>query len=192
MSELKHRNFGPLLNRRWETTNSLAATGIDPDVTKIPSEVWSQVGGRQNIRQGVEYFCQEIIKSTNEYICAYKIQPAFFTSLGAAGEEALKNVIDFAKKHYSDTPVIMDGKFSDISNTLDQYVQKVFDSLNADAVLVNPLMGSDSVLPFSSRAEKGIFILCKTSNPSSVEILDVKTDPCVLIWCETTSPQKLL
>jgi len=175
-------HFIKLLNARWRSANSLAVVGIDPDISKIPQEVWMKVGGPNNISSGLNYFCQEVVKSTNEFVCGYKIQPAFFTSLGEEGERSLKELLKFLLHEYPDIPIILDGKFSDISNTIAQYVRKAFEYLKADAVLVNPLMGSESVLPFAEWADKGIFVLCKTSNTSAAEILDLQTDSGKPIW----------
>jgi len=176
------RNFTKLLNARWRSVNSLAAVGIDPDISKIPQEVWTKVSDRENASVGLDYFCMEVVKSTSELVCGYKIQPAFFTSLGEAGERSLKNVLEFILRQYPDIPIIMDGKFSDISNTIAQYVRKVFDYLKADAVLVNPLMGSETVLPFAERTNKGVFVLCKTSNSSATEVLDLRTESGKPVW----------
>ena len=182
VSLIHNRNFITLLNTRWQNANSLAAVGIDPDVAKIPQEVWVKVGGSENIGAGLDLFCREIVKSTSEFVCGYKIQPAFFTSLGKTGEQSLKSLLDYLLTQHPDIPIIMDGKYSDISNTIAQYVYKVFDYLQADAVLVNPLMGSDSVLPFTEKAEKGVFVLCKTSNPSATEVLDLRTESGKPVW----------
>lgn len=183
MSELNtRRNFVKLLNSRWRSSNSLAVTGIDPDISKIPKEVWMKVGNQNSISSGLDFFCQEVVKSTNEFVCAYKIQPAFFASLGEDGERSLKNLLQFLLQDYPDIPIILDGKFSDISNTISQYVYKAFEYLKADAVLVNPLMGSESVLPFVEWSDKGAFILCKTSNSSAAEVLDLQMNSGKPVW----------
>lgn len=182
MNEPPNRNFIEMLNARWHNANSLAAVGIDPDISKIPKDIWDKPEIKEDIGAGIDYFCREVVKSTCEFVCAYKVQPAFFTSLGEVGERSLKNLFTYLLLHHPEIPIIMDGKFSDIENTVKQYVDKCYKYLRADAVLVNPLMGTESVLPFTERADKGVFVLCKTSNASASELLDLPTNLGIPIW----------
>ncbi len=175
--------FPERLRQRSLAVGSLAAAGLDPDFSLIP-EAFLKRFRTEDKGIIVEAFCKEIIAATAEYVCAYKVQPAFFSRFGADGERALKAVMSFLHTSYPQIPVIMDGKISDITNTVMQYVQKVFDDLGAHAVLVNPLMGSDTVRPFIERQEKGVFVLCKTSNPSSVDILDLPLANGNVLWRE--------
>ncbi len=177
-----HRNFQALLNTRWREANSCAAVGIDPDLSKIPDIYWRQSRGEADAQQTVISFCTEVIKTTAPYVCAYKIQPAFFYGLGEYGDTALKAVVEFCQQYCPEIPLILDGKFSDISNTLAQYVAKYFGNFGVDAVLVNPLMGSESITPFSEWRDKGVFVLCRTSNSSSSELLELETKDGRPLW----------
>ena len=118
-----------------------------------------------------------IIDATCAAACAYKPNIAFYEARGAEGWEALKQTIDHA--HARGLPVIVDAKRGDIASTADAYAKACFDVLGADALTVNPLMGSDSVESFARRGDRGVFLLCHTSNPGARDLqeLDVGGAP---------------
>jgi len=118
---------------------------------------------------------QKIVNDTFDYVCAYKINSAFFEVEGADGWESLKKLIQYIHTTYSDIPIILDAKRGDIGNTNEAYAKAIFDDLQADAVTVHPYLGKESLEPFLKRADKGIFILVRTSNPGAGEFQDLKT-----------------
>lgn len=138
--------------------NSLLCIGLDTDLTKIP-EFLHQEGP-----DSVYYFNKDIIDATSELVCAYKINIAFYSAFGEHGLKVLLQTISYIKDTYEHIPVILDAKRADIGNTSQYYVNEAFDVLEADAVTVNPYMGFDSLKPFLDRKEKGVIVLCRTSN----------------------------
>ncbi len=159
------RNFIKILKEVWKSNNSLVCVGLDPDVEKIPAFL-----------NGKEFplfeFNRAIIDATNDLVCAYKPQVAYYSAIAA--ENQLEMTIRYIHEKYPDIPVILDAKRGDIGSTASMYAKEVFDRYKADAVTVNPFMGGDTLLPFLSRKEKGIVILCKTSNPGSGDIQKLK------------------
>ncbi len=138
--------------------NSLLCVGLDPVPEKIPSRYGS-----------VAEFGHAIIAATAEVACCYKPNLAFYEALGTDGMAILADTLQAMP---SDIPVILDGKRNDIANTADAYARSAYDVLGGDALTVNPYLGADGVRPFMQRAGKGVFILCKTSNPSAGELQD--------------------
>jgi len=129
--------------------NSLLCIGLDPDSSQMPEGL------------DIAQFTCRIIQATCDLVCAYKINFAFFEALGERGYYALEAV----RSHIpADVPSIADAKRGDIGNTSKAYARAVFEQLNFDAVTVNPYMGCDSIQPFIDYAERGVFILCRTSN----------------------------
>ncbi|PKM06624.1 MAG: orotidine-5'-phosphate decarboxylase, partial [Gammaproteobacteria bacterium HGW-Gammaproteobacteria-7] len=111
---------------------------------------------------------------TAELACAFKPQIAHFAALGA--EDALERLIDYIHANHPDVPVILDAKRGDIGSTAQRYASEAFDRFKADAVTVNPYLGRDSVQPFLDRADKGVVILCRTSNPGAGDFQDLDID----------------
>lgn len=144
------------LNARWRSSQSLLCVGLDPDPVRLPTGLGTQAGG-------IEQFCREIIDATAEFACAFKPQIAYFAAAGA--EAQLEAVIAYLRERYPDIPVVLDAKRGDIGSTATQYAREAFDRYGADAVTVNPYMGTDSVEPYLQWADKGVFVLCRTSNP---------------------------
>jgi orotidine-5'-phosphate decarboxylase len=151
--------FKDKLLRAAMSNNSWLCVGLDPDSSKMPSTISRDIGG-------IEVFLKTIIDSTSDLVCAYKPNSAFFEIYGGPGFELLKRIIDYIPDNI---PVILDAKRADIGNTSRMYAQAAFDYLGADAITVNPYLGHDSLKPFLDYAEKGIIILCVTSNPSSAD-----------------------
>ena len=145
-------NFTEKLNSAVSKNNSLVCVGLDPD-----PEMFTDV-------ESVIEFNKAIVDATADLVCAYKPNFAFYEAFGAQGFAALKETADYIPK---DIPVIGDAKRGDIGNTAKAYARAVFDNLNFDAVTVNPYMGFDSVAPFIEYRNKGVFILCRTSNAGS-------------------------
>lgn len=134
--------------------DSLVCVGLDPNPELIPQGI------------SILEFNKSIIDATTDLVCAYKPNFAFYEVLGAEGFDILKNTIDYIP---DDIPVIGDAKRGDIGNTAKAYAKAIFSNLNFDATTVNPYLGFDSIEPFIKYKDKGVFILCRTSNPGSTD-----------------------
>jgi orotidine-5'-phosphate decarboxylase len=121
----------------------------------------------------VEDFLRGVIDATRDLVCCYKPNLAFFEALGIAGQLALRSLLLAMP---SGIPVLVDAKRGDTPQTMHAYARAIFDELNADAVTVNPYLGRDSLQPFFEYADRGVFVLCKTSNPGAGEIQDLLVD----------------
>lgn len=118
-------------------------------------------------------FNKKIIDQTHDLVCAYKPQVAFYEAQGIEGLKSLKRTVDYLKKNLPSLPVICDAKRGDIASTMKQYVASLFDYYDFDAATVNPYLGFDSLEPFLKRKDKGIIILCRTSNKSASDFQDL-------------------
>ncbi len=143
-----------------DKNQSYLCVGLDPDPEKLPSHLPRSI-------EGVEEFLIQIIESTAPYAVTYKPNLAFYGSLGISGLEMLKRIIRTAGEHH---PVILDAKFGDIGNTARHYARFTYEVMGADAVTLNPYLGSDSLSPFLAWEEGFAFILGITSNPGAAEI----------------------
>jgi len=150
-------SFLNLLDKACDNNNSLLCVGLDIDLSKLPQNVRSE-------EEGIFEFNRNIIDLTRDYVCAYKPNIAFYEMYGIAGMKALIKTIEYIPE---DIPVIMDAKRGDIGHTAKAYAKSVFEVFNADAVTVNPYLGYDSLEPFIDYKDKGIFVLCLTSNKGS-------------------------
>ena len=149
--------FVEKLNGAIDQQDSLLCVGLDPDPAKLPE----CVRGKDN---PVLYFVQQIVDATADLVCAFKPNFAFYGALGADAWPTLKALLE----HIPPTiPVILDAKVGDIGSTAERYAQMFFGELAADALTVNPYMGRDAVEPFLAYGDKGIFLLCLTSNPGA-------------------------
>lgn len=134
--------------------------GLDPVIEKLPDILKDE-------KKSILKFNNEIINATKDYAAAYKPNLAFYEACGVSGWEQLEETIGLIPQ---DKLIIADAKRGDIGNTAKAYAAAIFDSLRADAVTVNPYLGSDSIIPFIDRDDKGIFLLAVTSNRSGKEI----------------------
>jgi orotidine-5'-phosphate decarboxylase len=157
------QSFRDLLMASCATRTSHVCIGLDPDIGALPD-------GFNHDADDVLRFLTAIIEATSDVAAAYKPNSAFFEVLGAPGWEVLQAVIAAVP---SDIPVILDAKRGDVGNTALRYAQAAFDVLGASAVTVNPYLGGDSLRPFLNRAGKGIFVLCRTSNPGAADLQDL-------------------
>jgi len=166
-------NFTDELFAAVEEKQSRVCVGLDPRLDRLPPpllEVWEGYPG-----DAVVQFCDTIIKATAEEAAVVKVQAAYFEALGSIGWDCLWAVVELAQ--ISGLLVIVDAKRGDIGTTAEAYAEGLLlGEVSADAVTVNPYLGSDGVKPFIQAAEergKGIFVLVKTSNPSSGELQDL-------------------
>ncbi|MDX7986590.1 orotidine-5'-phosphate decarboxylase [Xenorhabdus sp. 12] len=160
-------NFVDKINYSSDKNNSLLCIGIDPINDKLPKHY-------RNSENGYYEFSKKIIDSTHDLVCAYKPQIAHFSSVSK--EHELEKIIDYIKSTYPDIPVILDAKRGDIGSTAEQYAKESFERYEVDAVTINPYLGFDSLKPFLDYKDKGIILLCRTSNPGAVNIQDLLVD----------------
>src|SRR5690606_21545941 len=156
--------FIDTLRKRWQAADTLVCVGLDPEPAKFPARFTGDPGAVFN-------FCRDIADATAEYACAFKPQIAHFAALGA--EDALTRLIAHLHAAHPGIPVILDAKRGDIGSTARHYASEAFDRYRADAVTANPYLGRDSVQPFLDRADRGVVILCRTSNPGAADLQDL-------------------
>ncbi|OGS36876.1 MAG: orotidine 5'-phosphate decarboxylase, partial [Elusimicrobia bacterium RIFOXYB2_FULL_49_7] len=149
------------LRKASADNRSLLCVGLDFDPEKTPPP----------FRDDPAAYNKLIIDATQDLVCAYKPNAAFYEGLGRKGLDALSATLSYIPSHI---PVILDAKRGDIGNTSAQYARAVFEEMGADAVTVSPYMGEDSVSPFLQFAGKGVFVLCLTSNPGSKDFQRLK------------------
>jgi orotidine-5'-phosphate decarboxylase len=158
-------SFMQALRQRWSEADSLVCVGLDPEPSRFPARFAGDP-------DAVFAFCRQIVDATAEYTCAFKPQVAHFAALGA--EAALERLIAHAHDAHPGIPVILDAKRGDIGSTATHYATEAFDRYRADAVTANPYLGRDSVQPFLDRADKGVVVLCRTSNPGAADLQDLE------------------
>ena len=152
--------FFERLAARIESTDSVVSVGLDPDPSRLPEFVADADLPRWA-------FNRRIIDATHEHAACYKPNAAFYED--PDGWRALRETIAYA--HGKDVPVLLDAKRADIGNTTRQYAAALDD---VDAITVNPYLGRDSLQPFLDRADKGVFVLCRTSNPGGSDLQDLE------------------
>ncbi|WP_186406192.1 orotidine-5'-phosphate decarboxylase [Candidatus Accumulibacter aalborgensis] len=159
-------NFMPTLSAAWRDRNSLLCVGLDPDPTRFPAHL----KGRPD---AIFEFCSVIVDATADLVCCFKPQIAYFAARRA--EDQLEALIAHIHEKHPGTPVILDAKRGDIGSTAEQYAIEAFERFKADAITVNPYLGRDSIEPYLAYRDKGVILLCRTSNPggSDLQFLDV-------------------
>ncbi|TNC77404.1 orotidine-5'-phosphate decarboxylase [Janthinobacterium lividum] len=160
-------NFINKLSAAWTANNSLLCVGLDPDLAKLPAEL-------RDLPDGITTFCTRIIDATADLACAFKPQIAYFAALGA--EKQLEDICRYVRENYPHIPLILDAKRGDIGATATQYAREAFERYGADAVTVNPYMGEDSLDPYLAWKDRGVIILCRTSNPGGSDLQFLNTD----------------
>jgi len=158
-------HFIEQLERAWDVNGSLVCVGLDPEIERFPPQV---VGQPSPIFQ----FNKAIIDATADLVCAYKPQFAHYAAYEA--EDQLERTIDYIQSTYPGIPVILDSKRGDVGNTAERYAIEAFERYHADAVTVNPYLGGDSMEPFLKYEDKGVIILCRTSNPGAGDLQDLQ------------------
>ncbi|PIW73053.1 orotidine-5'-phosphate decarboxylase [Candidatus Roizmanbacteria bacterium CG_4_8_14_3_um_filter_34_9] len=124
--------------------------------------------------QNLLSFNKTIIEATHDLVCSYKLNTAFYEAIGHEGINALKDTCDYLVEKYPEIPIIIDAKRADIGNTNKGYVQFVFTYLGADAITVHPYLGEEAIRPFLDCKDKGVIVLCRTSNSGAGEFQDLK------------------
>lgn len=152
------------LAQAWERNRSLVCVGLDPEPARLPVHLREQPNA-------IFAFCRAIVDATADLVCCFKPQIAHFAAHRA--EDALERVIAHIHKVHPGVPVILDAKRGDIGSTAKHYVTEAFDRYGADAVTVNAYLGRDALQPFLDRADKGVVILCHTSNPGARDLQEL-------------------
>ncbi|HVB61049.1 MAG TPA: orotidine-5'-phosphate decarboxylase, partial [Ktedonobacteraceae bacterium] len=164
--------FISLLAERWQK-NTFVCVGLDADYQQLPETVKQG----KSVEEALFAFNRAIIDATHDLVCAYKPNAAFYEAQGDAGLRALTRTVQYIKEAYPPIPVILDAKRADIGSTNLGYMQAAFDIIGVDAITVHPYLGKEALAPFLARAEKGIIVLAKTSNPGAGEFQDLLVGP---------------
>ncbi len=159
------------LKTKWDEGKYLCI-GLDPVMDKIPESV----KGNDRFFK----FNKQIIDATHDLVCAYKPNTAFYEAEGADGVAQLQKTTLYIKEKYPDIFILLDAKRADIGNTNEGSVKFAFDYLQADALTVHPYLGQEALKPFLRKNEKGIFVLCRTSNPGAEEFQDLESSSTYL------------
>jgi len=159
--------FFSFLEKRVDDCSSLLCVGLDPHVSDL----------KEPSPASALDFCLNLVKQTARYAAAFKPNAAFFEVFGAEGWTALKQVIEAiqaeSNRMGSMIPVILDAKRGDIASTAEAYSKSAFETLGVHCITLSPYLGKDSIDPFIQNSEKGVFLLCKTSNPGSGDLQDI-------------------
>lgn len=160
-------SFLAALEARVRGVDSLLCIGLDPHPALLPTPT----------AQAARELCLRVIAATAPYAAAFKPNSAFFEAFGAEGWLVLRELIATIHaegiRQGTPIPVILDAKRSDIASTAEAYARAAFEWLNADAITLNPYLGHDALEPFLRHPKRGAFLLCKTSNPGSVDVQDL-------------------
>jgi len=163
--------FFTFLEKRVDDCSSLLCIGLDPHIPDLKEP--SAASARD--------FCLNLVKQTAPYAAAFKPNAAFFEVFGAEGWTALKQVIeainDESNRLGSRIPIILDAKRGDIASTAEAYARSAFETLGVDCITLSPYLGKDSIEPFIRNPEKGVFLLCKTSNAGSMDLQNLLVLP---------------
>jgi len=171
--------FFSFLEKRVDDCTSLLCIGLDPHVSDLENP---------SAASALD-FCLRIVKETSRYAAAFKPNAAFFEVFGADGWTALKQLIDAIQEESnrlgSMIPIILDAKRGDIASTAEAYAKSAFENLGVHAITLNPYLGKDSIEPFLRYPEKGVFLLCKTSNAGSMDLQNLLVLP---VGAESSAP----
>ncbi|MFL9923305.1 orotidine-5'-phosphate decarboxylase [Herbaspirillum lusitanum] len=155
------------LTAAWKSRNSLLCVGLDPDVKRLPDELRGK-------SDAIFEFCRAIVDATADAACSFKPQIAYFAALGA--EDQLEQICAYIRRHYPDIPLVLDAKRGDIGATAEQYAREAFERYGADVVTVSPYMGYDSVAPYLEWKDRGVIVLCRTSNAGGSDLQFLQVD----------------
>ncbi len=166
-------SFHAKLSQAWARTGSMLCVGLDPDPARLPIPL-------ESAPDALARFCIGIVDATADLVCAFKPQIAYFAAHRA--EDQLERVCAHIRANHPDTVLILDAKRADIGPTAEQYAREAFGRYGADAVTVNPYLGTDSVEPFLRHPGRGAIVLCRTSNPGGddLQMLDTGGAPLYL------------
>jgi len=179
----RSNTFRQQLQYAWASQGSMLCVGFDPDPQRLPPSL-------QGKPEGIYEFCREIADATADLVCAFKPQFAYFASQRA--EAQLEKLIKHLKDKYPHIPIILDSKRGDIGSTSDHYALEAFERYGADAVTVNPYMGFDTIEPYLKHVDKGVIVLCRTSNPggSDLQFLNIESGEPLYLHVAKLAAQK--
>jgi len=163
--------FTERLRGAWDHTSSLLCVGLDPDPARLPAGLAARP-------DGIFEFCRAIVDATAGIACAYKPQIAYFAA--ARAEDQLEALCIHIRTTQPHALLVLDAKRGDIGPTAEQYAAEAFVRYGAHAVTVNPYLGTDAVSPFLEHRDKGIFVLCRTSNPGGADLQELRVDDAPL------------
>lgn len=166
------------LSRGMTINNTLCCCGLDPDVSKFPTEILDKSGSNE---EKAYAFLTEVIGVTAPYVCAYKAQKAFFDCF-AGGHDLLKGVVMYVHEQFPGIPIIIDCKIGDTENTMRAYINNLFVNMDVDGIVVNPYMGDDVIEPFWDFPEKMAVVLVRTSNHGASITQDMMTASGKKLW----------
>jgi orotidine-5'-phosphate decarboxylase len=156
--------FVARLRAAWDEQDSLACVGLDPLIERLPAHIAAHASP-------IFHFNKAIIDATADLVCAYKPQFAHYAACEA--EDQLERTIEYIHRAYPGIPVILDAKRGDVGSTAERYAIEAFERYGADAVTVNPYLGGDSLEPFLRFEDKGVLVVCRTSNPGARDLQDL-------------------
>ncbi len=159
--------FTQMLEAVSQRQRSMLCVGLDPEPSKFP-------GAWKGDAERIFDFCAAIVDATKDLVCAFKPQIAYFAAHRA--EEQLERLMAHIKRNAPEVPVILDAKRGDIGSTAEQYAREAFVRYQADAVTLSPFMGFDSIEPYLAYSDKGLILLCRTSNPGGSDLQFLKVD----------------
>lgn len=159
-------DFQSKLQHSVSSNNSLLCIGLDSNPGKLPAHLRKQA-------EPQFAFNKAIIDATADLVCAYKPNSAFYEGAGAQGIAELQKTCQYILETYPNIPIILDAKRADIGSTNEGYVQFAFDYLKVDAITLQPYLGREALEPFLARKDKGLIILCHTTNPGAGELQDL-------------------
>ena len=160
--------FTDPLSAGW-SAGRYVCVGLDPDPAQILATTRSgDPAGR------ILQFGMAIVDATSDLVIAYKPNSAFYEQFGPDGMHALQELIAYIHGAAPGVVVILDAKRGDIEHTNEAYASALFDSYDADAVTVQPYLGGDSLAPYLDRVDRGVIVLCRTSNPGGGELQDLR------------------
>jgi len=158
--------FVQRLERAWSTGQTLLCVGLDPDPARLPQHL-------AEADYPMFEFGRAIVDATADLVCAFKPQIAYYAA--ARAEDQLEMTIAHIRRRHPGIPVILDAKRGDIGSTAEMYAREAFERYQADAVTVNPYLGLDALAPFLEFSDKGVIVLCRTSNPGARDVQDIES-----------------
>ena len=159
--------FHHRLRAVWESQDSQLCVGLDPDPARFPAHLGAHKA--DDTADAILRFCIEIVDATADLVCAFKPQIAHFAAQRAEG--VLEEICQHIRREHPQVVLILDAKRGDIGSTAEFYAVEAFDRYLADAVTVNPYLGTDAARPLLERG--GVIALCRTSNAGSAEVQDL-------------------
>ena len=157
--------FVQRLQRAWSAGQTLLCVGLDPDPARLPEHLAAS-------NHPMFEFGRAIVDATADLVCAFKPQIAYYAA--ARAEDQLEMTIAHIRRRHPGIPVILDAKRGDVGSTAEMYAREAFERYQADAVTVNPYLGFDALAPFLAHADKGVIVLCRTSNPGARDVQDLE------------------